>query len=237
MFATEQDRMRNMQERQVTVKIGGVIHFARHCWGSRYNLWSASSNMHSNMLPLPLVPFAAKSTFLSVLENTNVRRFTEPVNACLCPKSGLASMLIRLDLGKRLVREQAQKGEGERGSRDHGQRIIPMESNHGMAAEPRWRSRRNSAWTWSCAEKVPPMNMSFGDAPPKRTQTSAAGYQNTEMFILIDAYTGGLGVKERGRTVETGAGISPRIRSHQIKEPQTLKRREERFAAAPDDRG
>ena len=33
------------------------------------------------MVLLPLVPFTAKTTCLSVMENTNVRRFTEAANA------------------------------------------------------------------------------------------------------------------------------------------------------------
>ena len=48
--------------------------------------------------------------------------------------------------------------------------------------------------------------MSLGGAPPKRTNKQRRGISNTEIVCaLAVAYTEDLGLKKRGRTVETGA--------------------------------
>jgi hypothetical protein len=82
-----------MQERQVTVKIG-----ARHPLCSALLGITLQFMVSKRQDASEGGAFAPRSRYgqglslrVSVLENTNICRFTEAANACLCPKSELTS--------------------------------------------------------------------------------------------------------------------------------------------------
>ncbi|KAH7174345.1 uncharacterized protein B0J16DRAFT_181475 [Fusarium flagelliforme] len=190
-----------MQDRQVTVKIGG-----RHPLGSALLGITLQFMVSKREDAYRGGAFAPRSLYgqedLSLgdgkHQHMSIYRSCEHLSR-LC--RGLASMLIHPGFGTRLFR-----GHFERGRGTNGQRVLPMQSNHGMATGLRWRSGGNSTWIQSCAKETFLQPCRSAAHHRKRTNNDRCGISNTEIICAHeDAYTEGLGPKKRGRTVETGA--------------------------------
>lgn len=173
-----------MQERQVTVKIGGRHPLCSALLGITLQFMVSKGQDASQG-----GAFAPRSRYgqglslrLSVLENTNICRFTESANACLCPKSGLTST----GSGGRLCRAPWEIG---RGGGAKGQRVVPMESDHGMATGQDGARDETLVGPDHVRKRLLPNICRSAAHHRKQTTTAAMGYQNPRCFALIRMLT------------------------------------------------
>jgi hypothetical protein len=139
--------------------------------------------MHPKAVLLPLVPVTAKGFLqLSVLENTNICRFTEAANVCLCPRSGLTSN----GPGVMLFRAPQEIGRGGGGK---GQRVVPMESDHGMATGQDGVRDKTLLGLDHVRRRFLSMICRSAAHHRKETTTSVMGYLNPRCFALIRMLT------------------------------------------------